>query len=43
MGRFNMGSTVIVLLPEGAATWETDIGPGDEVTLGQALGQPLQR
>jgi len=43
MGRFNMGSTVIVLLPEGAATWETDIGPGDEVTLGQALGQPLQQ
>jgi phosphatidylserine decarboxylase len=43
MGRFNMGSTVIVLLPEGAATWEADIGPGDEVTLGQALGQPLQR
>ncbi|MBT8430014.1 MAG: phosphatidylserine decarboxylase [Gammaproteobacteria bacterium] len=43
MGRFNMGSTVIVLLPEGAATWETDIGPGDEVTLGQAIGQPTDR
>jgi phosphatidylserine decarboxylase len=43
IGRFNMGSTVIVLLPERAATWETDIGPGDEVTLGQAIGQPLQR
>jgi phosphatidylserine decarboxylase len=43
MGRFNMGSTVIVLLPEGAATWETDVGPGDEVTLGQAIGQPADR
>jgi phosphatidylserine decarboxylase len=43
MGRFNMGSTVIVLLPEGAATWETDIGPGDEVALGQAIGQPTDR
>jgi hypothetical protein len=38
-----MGSTVIVLLPEGAATWETDIGPGDEVALGQAIGQPADR
>jgi len=43
MGRFNMGSTVIVLLPEGAATWEAGIGPGDEVTLGQAIGRPQQR
>ena len=43
MGRFNMGSTVIVLLPEGAATWEADIGAGDEVTLGQAIGRPTDR
>jgi phosphatidylserine decarboxylase len=43
MGRFNMGSTVIVLLPEGEATWEASIGPGDEAKLGQAIGRPLQR
>lgn len=43
IGRFNMGSTVIVLLPEGAATWNSEIGPGDTVTLGQAIGSPLDR
>lgn len=43
IGRFNMGSTVIVLLPEGAATWNPEIGPGDTVTLGQAIGSPLDR
>ena len=41
MGRFNMGSTVIVLLPEGSAEWQPGISPGDEVKLGQALGRPL--
>jgi len=42
MGRFNMGSTVIVLLPNGSATWESNVGPGDGVVLGQAIGRPLQ-
>ena len=41
IGRFNMGSTVIVLLPAGAAAWEPGIAPGDQLTLGQAIGQPL--
>ena len=40
IGRFNMGSTVIVLLPQGAADWEPDLGPGDQVTLRQAIGHP---
>jgi phosphatidylserine decarboxylase len=40
IGRFNMGSTVILLLPTGAATWVEGIGPGDVVTLGQAIGAP---
>jgi phosphatidylserine decarboxylase len=40
IGRFNMGSTVIVLLPKGAATWQEGLGPGDVVTLGQAIGRP---
>ena len=41
MGRFNMGSTVIVLLPRGAAAWDAGIGPGDDVRMGQAIGRPL--
>ena len=40
IGRFNMGSTVIVLLPQGAADWNPDLGPGDPVTLRQAIGRP---
>jgi phosphatidylserine decarboxylase len=40
IGRFNMGSTVIVLLPPGAADWLPDVGAGDAVKMGQAIGQP---
>jgi len=40
IGRFNMGSTVIVLLPHGAATWADDLRPGSVVRLGQAIGEP---
>jgi len=39
LGRFNMGSTVILLLPHGAATWRPDIGPGRHVLMGQAIGR----
>lgn len=38
MGRFNMGSTIIVLL-ENPAAWRTDIQAGDAVCMGQMLGQ----
>ncbi|MEF8834099.1 MAG: archaetidylserine decarboxylase, partial [Halofilum sp. (in: g-proteobacteria)] len=38
MGRFNMGSTVIVLAPPGTA-WEEEPEPGERVRLGQALGR----
>jgi len=38
MGRFNMGSTVILLLPKGAVRWEEHLGPGSAVRMGQALG-----
>ncbi len=38
IGRFNMGSTVIVLLPEGAATLRDDLTPGSSVRMGQPLG-----
>jgi len=39
MGRFNMGSTVIVLLPPGAVSSLEDFGPDDVVMMGQKLGR----
>lgn len=39
MGRFNMGSTVIVLLPPGAVSSLEDFGPDDVVMVGQKLGR----
>lgn len=38
MGRFNLGSTVILLLPPGQAEWESGLAPGNAVRLGQRLG-----
>lgn len=37
MGRFNMGSTIIVLL-ENAAIWRQDMQAGDAVRMGQFVG-----
>lgn len=37
MGRFNMGSTVILLFGPDAVDWAGDIQPGRAVRLGQAL------
>ena len=39
LARFNMGSTVIALLPPGAADWDAGIGPGRVIRMGQALGR----
>ncbi len=39
MGRFNMGSTVILLLPPGAVDWLPGLEPGDKLRMGQALGR----
>ena len=39
MGRFNMGSTVIVLLPAGAVSSLAELGPDDNVQVGQKLGR----
>jgi phosphatidylserine decarboxylase len=39
MARFNMGSTVILLLPAGMAEWRSDLVPGQAVRVGQVLGQ----
>ncbi len=37
MGRFNMGSTVILVFPEGAIEFEPSIVPGAAVRLGQKI------
>jgi phosphatidylserine decarboxylase len=39
MGRFNMGSTVMLLLPPGAVASLADLGPDDSVVMGQKLGR----
>lgn len=36
---FRMGSTVIVLLPEGCATWDAGLQTGQAVRMGQRLAQ----
>ncbi len=38
LGWFNMGSTVILLLPEGAAEWHDALVPGLPVRMGEAIG-----
>lgn len=37
MGRFNMGSTVVLLLPEGSLSSPFAVNPGDAVQLGEEL------
>jgi len=39
MGRFNMGSTVILLLPPGTTTWDAPLRPGDAIRMGQSLAR----
>jgi phosphatidylserine decarboxylase len=39
MGRFNMGSTVILLLPPGAARWLPEFTAGSMVRVGKALAR----
>jgi len=38
LGRFNLGSTVILLLPQGQAIWDPGMSPGSPVAMGQCLG-----
>lgn len=38
MGRFNLGSTVILLFPSGAVTWDPNLAPGSPVRMGQRIG-----
>jgi phosphatidylserine decarboxylase len=39
VGWFNMGSTVILLLPDGACNWDKDLAPGETLRVGEAIGE----
>lgn len=39
MGRFNMGSTVILLLPRGRVAWEPDLVPQTAVVVRRRIGE----
>jgi phosphatidylserine decarboxylase len=41
MGRFNMGSTVILLFGPGRMAWSPSLAAGSEVRMGMALGRRL--
>jgi len=43
LGRFNLGSTVILLFPRGAIAWQDGLAAGQAVRMGQALGRKLPR
>lgn len=43
MGRFLLGSTAIVLFPEGAIAWEADFTAGSPTRMGQQLGHIVRR
>jgi phosphatidylserine decarboxylase len=42
IGRFNMGSTVILLFGPDIARWETGIGAGTAIRMGQRLGEVVE-
>lgn len=39
MGRFNMGSTVILVLPPGTAQWRSELTAGKTIRMGQPLAR----
>lgn len=39
LGWFNMGSTVILLLPEGVCEWDDDMEPGETLRMGEEIGE----
>ena len=43
LGWFNMGSTVILLMPSGTCEWEKDLRAGQTVRVGKAIGQLLPK
>ena len=43
IAQFNLGSTVIVLLPGEPVTWRPDLAPGDSMKMGEALARLSRR
>ena len=43
MGRFNMGSTVILLFEENRMNWSDDLQTATAIRLGQVIGQPASQ
>ena len=41
MGRFILGSTVVLLFEAGRVEWDAGLKPGDAVRMGQAIGKRL--
>jgi phosphatidylserine decarboxylase len=39
MGRFNMGSTVILLFPANRVQWNGSLGPGRKLRMGEPIGR----
>ncbi len=39
LGWFNMGSTVILLLPNGVCEWDEEMTPGETLQMGEAIGR----
>ena len=39
MGRFRLGSTVVLAMPKGAVTWDANQVPGKSVRMGEAFGR----
>ena len=39
LGWFNMGSTVILLLPRGACDWDDDLEPGETLRMGEEIAK----
>jgi phosphatidylserine decarboxylase len=43
LGWFNMGSTVILLLPKGVCEWDDDLEPGETLRMGEEIGELLSQ
>ncbi len=41
MGRFNMGSTVILLFGQGRLAWQPDMQAGRKILMGEKLGSTI--
>ena len=42
VGRFQLGSTVILLFPPGAVEFEAGLAPGDSLRMGRSIGRIIQ-